>query len=701
MIIYGTQYYRPPYPAAEDWKSDLEKIKESNFNTVKLWAVWSWIERREGENFFADLDTLVDLCEQAGLQVVINTIPEGMPYWAARRHADARYRTHAGQPVELSGAANMPSGGSPGLCPDKGEVQELVCRFITTVVERYAHKENVIAFDVWNEPHIEPIWDYPDGLFCYCAHSITAFIDWLKTKYGSVEQLNRAWLRAYADWEDVLPPNRFGTYPDMIDWRRYWIENLGKWLEKRVTAAKAVARGKTVMTHVPFSGYIGGSGQGGLGQHLGDEFILAKKVDKFGVTSFPKWLMGNDFVQHLLNLELVASASASARKDFWQSELQAGAGKWEAFGKAVATAEEIRLWNWSAVACGAKGLLYWQWRPEPSGLEAPGFGLTTMDGDLSERTKAASECALVFNKVPGFCTAERIPAVNGIYVSRNSDLYLHAANQGERLYAGGLYGAYRACFERGIPVRMVHADEFQNTPPLNLQVLYAPVPLALSALEQAQLRKFVHEGGTLVMEACPGLFDEMGVLQRKLDFLEEVFGLSRPEVDHSDSIRIRSEAHDSAERESTAITGKYYRQDFGKIQPTVIRHAFFDDGRPAVFENRFGKGRAILIGSLPSLAVTLDHDPNSARFIAGWMNKKGYIQVRNLQNEGNILIRMHSNANRCYITASNYSLIDQSVCIDLHDRWQLQNDQDNAVLRDDHLEFRVQRRNGSILWLEK
>jgi beta-galactosidase GanA len=697
MIIYGTQYYRPPFPDSQNWKSDLAKIKQSNFNTVKIWAVWSWIERKEGLYYFDDLNTIVAECAGVGLQVVINIIPEGMPYWASRRLADASYVTQDGRRVGMSGAANLPSGGSPGLCPDKQEVQELISKFIKVVVERYAEEEHVIAFDVWNEPHIEPIWDYPDSLFCYCSYSQAKFIEWLKTKYGELERLNRALSRAYCEWEDVLAPVRFGTYADMIDWRLFWIENLSRWLEKRVEAARQVSRGKTIMTHVPFSGYIGGSGNGGLGQHLGDEFILAEKVDKFGLTSFPKWLMQNDFVQHLVNIELVASASALAHKEFWQSELQAGAGKWEAQGSAVATPDEIRLWNWSAAAGGAKGLLYWQWKPEPSGLEAPGFGLTTIDGELSERTEAACECATVFNSVPGFDRAERVPALNGIYVSRSADLCLHAANQGERLYAKSLYGVYRACFDNGVPVRMVHADEFQAGLPQGLQALYAPMAIALSSFELAQLKAFVVGGGTLIAEACPGLFNEKGVLQQSWDWLEELFGVSKQEVDHVETVQIRCG--------EASFTGKYYRQDFQCVRPDVIIHAHFEDGRPAVFEKKLGRGRAILIGSLPSLGVSLDGDAKSGQYICQWMNKNGYSMIRDIQNEGNILLRMHYFQDQCYITAVNYSSFDQSIKISTVDKWQIDGKGraggSAAVMQDDCVEFQIERRNGTIISLTK
>lgn len=717
MIIYGAQYYRPPFPEKECWKGDLLKMKQSNFNTVKLWAVWSWIERKEGEYYFDDLDALVDACAEVGLNVVINTIPEGMPYWAARRHPDARYTTHEGQRIEMSGAANMPSGGSPGLCADKPEVQAQVCGFIRKVVERYAPKANVIAFDVWNEPHIEPIFDYPDKLFCYCEHSQARFTAWLQAKYGTIEALNERWLRAYAGWEDVLPPARFGTYPDMMDWRRFWVENLGAWLEARVAAARPAANGKILMTHVPFSGYIGGSGEGGLGQHLGDEFILAEKVDQFGLTSFPKWLMGNDYVQHLANLELVAAAAASrasgaasasrasgaaaAGKDFWQSELQAGVGKWEAFGRPVASPEEIRLWNWSAAACGAKGVLFWQWRPEPSGTEAPGFGLTTLDGELSPRTETAAACAAAFNAANGFDRARLLLPANGIFVSRNAALWWHAAGRGEALYARGLYGAYRACFDAGIPVRMVHADRLGAALDDGLDalhVLYAPAPLALSDGELSVLERFVSGGGTLVVEACPGLFDERGVIGKDRRFMEEVFGLGRPEIDSLGRVAVRW-----LEGEGLEFSGRYYRQDFQALRPGVRRLGVFEDGRPAVTERDFGGGRAVWVGTFPSLAVSLDQDAGSAGFICRWMRPAGYPQLRELAAGEKTLVRLHQNGNNIYVSAVNYGERDQHVRLQFGQPCRLAHNPSAASLDEDgrRLDFDIDGGNGVIIGLEQ
>ena len=61
-MIYGSQYYRPPFPYRGCWENDLDNMVSLGFNTVKLWAVWNWIEREPGVFQFDDLDALTALC---------------------------------------------------------------------------------------------------------------------------------------------------------------------------------------------------------------------------------------------------------------------------------------------------------------------------------------------------------------------------------------------------------------------------------------------------------------------------------------------------------------------------------------------------------------------------------------------------------------------------------------------------------------
>lgn len=236
----------------------------------------------------------------------------------------------------LRRAANLPTAGWPGLCIDKEEAANLVLRFIRETSAHVAGHSALLAIDVWNEPHLEPMFDYRGDMLCYCGHSAERFREWLQKKYGTVDALNAAWFRRYRDWCEALPPPRLGTGVDMMDWRLFWLENMRRWMRMRVTAAREGAPETWIQSHVAYSGYVGASGRGGLANELGDEFLLSREVDVFGLTCFPKWLMRDDpLFNHMINNEIVAAASRE--KPFYQVELQGGGGKAGYLGGEVPT----------------------------------------------------------------------------------------------------------------------------------------------------------------------------------------------------------------------------------------------------------------------------------------------------------------------------------------------------------------------------
>ena len=618
MMRYGSQYFRPPHPKREDWRGDLEHMRALGFNTVKLWAVWNTIEREPGRFDFSDLDELVSLAGEQGLQVVINLIPEGAPYWLEAGQEDAMYTTARGEKVTFTGAENMPTAGWPGLCMDKPEVQRYIERFIQTLTAHYAQNETVAVFDVWNEPHLEPMFAYRSEILCYCEHSVRTFRRWLREKYGTLEELNRQWYRCYTDWEQVKPPVRMSTCTDMMDWRLFWLSNLRRWLRIRVAAAKRGAPDKPVQTHVAYSAIVGNRIQGGLSNEVVDEFQFAREVDIFGTSGFPKWLMGDRHVlYHLMQTEIIAEAARE--KPFYQVELQGGGGRNGLLGTEVPTRRDITLWNWNTLAAGGKGVLYWQYRAEPAGLESPGFGLVGLAGEDTERSLAAGACARSLSG-PVLERAVRTLPVNGIYLSRTSEVLCYCNERREELYAQSVTGIYEAAYRRRIPVRFVHADYADRLWEEGLRTLYLPMPLSLSEHEVDALLRFVQAGGTLVSEAFPGLYDEGGRLETRNEALRALFGLRHIEVQnspHSGPIAIYPSDG------SPVCHGRMYRQAAAPCA-AVETLASFADGLPAVTEYRNGAGRAIWIGSFLSGQYHDTEEAAAGMLLTRWMRPEGY-----------------------------------------------------------------------------
>lgn len=622
-VYFGAQYYRPPFPDRTCWERDFLNMKQLGFHVVKLWAVWNDIEREQDHFVFDDLDRLTELAGKNGLKVIINTIPEGAPYWLYEAYPDCLYETVEGKKITMGGPANLPTGGWPGLCMDNPEVSDLVCNFIFRTAEHYRDNSSVIILDVWNEPHLEPMFDYKNELLCACGASIRAFRDWLKVRYGSLERLNEAWFRRYSDWEEIVPPPRFGTYTDMMDWRRFWLYNLAGWLKRRVEAARRGAPGKLIQTHSASADYMGASSNGALGIELSDEFLLAREVDVFGLSSFPKWLMGEtkrDYdLSHLLQSEIICAASRE--KVFYQAELQGGAGVPGFLAHKVPKREDIRIWNWNTIAAGGKGVVYWQYAPEPAGMESPGFGLTGFNGENTERSLEAGRCAKLFEAYE-LDRSRPVPAINGIYLSRNADLLLFAAGAQEEKYAHSIYGVFKSCTEGGIPVRFVHGDYMESAWEEGLRVLYVPMSLSLSDEEQSRILEFAGMGGRVVLEAAAGLYSEMGEISAggsssPCPMLEAAFGAEEISLDAGDGeIPVLDKVG------AVLCEGLYYRQTMKAARGKVT--GWFEDGTPAMAEVEYGKGVIRWTGTFPGAAVKDAGSRAAAEFIQKQFKAEGY-----------------------------------------------------------------------------
>lgn len=602
MTTLGAQYYRPPNPPREDWRRDLERMKSAGLNTVKLWACWSWINTVDGSFDFDDLQELIDHAGEVGLDVVINTIIENAPYWLEERASFARYRDQDGRDIQLTAAMNTPGGGWPGLCFDNDTVRESAGRFLTAVVERFDDHPSLRVWDVWNEPHLEPASYYPERMYCYCDASLARFTEWLRAKYPTIDDLNEAWSRRYSDWSQVSPPRVFEAVPDMLDWREFWFDNLRSWLDWRVATVRAAGTTKTVMTHVALSGFTGQ-----LATHTLDEFTLTDTVDAFGTSSFPTWLMADDHVEHLINLDTARDAARG--KPFWQAEIQGGRGRRDGLASTGQPHQDtVSLWMWNSLAAGATGVMFWQWRPELLGPESPGYGLCAPDGSLTPRVDAVTRFADIASLPILDGRATERSAV-GLVVSRKTALHAFATDRTMSLYRDAVMGAYRLLTDRDVAVTFLHEDQLERDGvPAHVRAIYWPMPSVASDLLGTALADFVRDGGTLVSEAGPGEYTETGHRRPSVPSgpLTAVFGRTQIETTRPADGEVIAMAE---ARIAVAWQIESSRLDGATVLGT------FSDGSPGVSTHVCGDGRAILISSYPSLAYANRPDAATATAI--------------------------------------------------------------------------------------
>ncbi|HUT21522.1 MAG TPA: beta-galactosidase, partial [Anaerolineae bacterium] len=598
---YGAVYFRKSNPPREDWERDYRTAAEDGMNVFRHWFLWSAIEVAPGVYDWEEYDRQLDLAAQNGIKTIIAEMISIAPEWAYRRHAHARYVTQDGRTLHSGMHGSCASGGAPGLCLDNDDVRERAERFLRALATRYRDHPGLGGYDIWNE------CNYRHDT-CYCPATATKFREWLQRKYGDLRALGEAWHRySYAELADIDPPRQLGPYPDTLDWLRFRVDNAYRLMRWRVDAIREIDQEHPITAH-GVAGSLTRMAPGGA-----DDWRAAAEVESYGYT----WGSSRHGDEPWKQMHAVDLVRASARgKPFWHAEAYGGPlwmqpqviGKPRDEGR-IASPEDIRYWDMVSFMCGATGLCYLRWRPLLDGPLFGAFGPYGMDGSRTDRSEMAS-------KVGKWVTA---PAQESLWQSRpvqgeigilcipETQLFTYAQQGSTEYYAQSIQGAYQGFFDSNIQadwVRIDHIDEWDT--------LYLPFPVMLEQETADRLRAWVQAGGTLIAEGCPGYFGDgahVGLTQPNLG-LDELFGARESYVEFTldllDDLKLNLSG--------ISVRGGIFLQAYEPTTGTPV--GWYEDGRVAAIENRYGKGKTRLLGTMAGAGYASHPGSRSPAFFA-------------------------------------------------------------------------------------
>lgn len=591
-MYLGSQYFRAPRPSKEFWKSDIEKIKESNFNTIKIWIFWGWCNYRKGRFDFKDLDYLIELAEKNKINVVPNLSLSVAPEWLFEELPEARFTSADGYQVPSLQIISPTVGGFPGLCFDNQRVREYAREFIEKISTRYKDCSSISVYDLWNEPHIEAVrdpsqWPYFERrVFCYCQGSISKFRQWLNDKYDSLENLNRGWNRRYSSWTQVFPPVKKGNLVEWLDWRLFWLDNLAETLEWMAQSFRESNHKQKVMTHSGANGSLNLD----LGYYGCDDWKMASKVDLYGVSL---WGTG-DYSPICMGLDSVRSATQG--KKYWVSECYFAPRVSCIRSEPEIPENDIKQSLWLYIAKGAEGILHWQYRSEMVGVESPNYGLLKPDGTPRRAYKIMNEVFGEIQQNEDVLKSTAVPQAKvAIFFSPESYLVYWNIEESCKKARDCMRGTYSALYQNVDSIDILHPITINN----NLskyKVIFLPFPTLLTRKVSEQLIRYVKEGGMLISEAGPASRDGRTNIQSLIpgDGLAKVFGCQRDEfytVDSVIKVKFNSQIFN--------LKGNFEKETYKVEGGKVI--GWFETGEPAVILNDYGKGKAMLIGTHPAV----------------------------------------------------------------------------------------------------
>jgi beta-galactosidase len=227
LMKIGVFYYPEQWPDNQ-WERDFNNMAGFGFEFTHLAEFsWTYLEPEEGRFDFSWLDRAVTLAARAGLKVIMCTPSLCPPAWMGEKYpdiflvgSDGRRREHG---IRANASITNP------------DYRRLTDRIVEKLAEHYGHDSRIWGWQLDNEPLA-----LPD----YSPSARDAFKKWLRKKYGTIDNLNSAWVGSfwstrYDSFDQVLIPNEDLNGEDklsphaLLDFKRFTADMTAEFLNNQ------------------------------------------------------------------------------------------------------------------------------------------------------------------------------------------------------------------------------------------------------------------------------------------------------------------------------------------------------------------------------------------------------------------------------------------------------------------------------------
>lgn len=587
-ILYGVAYY-DEYMPTERLETDMQMMKKAGINVIRIAeSTWASEEISDGVFDFHHVERSIEAAAKYGISVIVGTPTYAVPPWLAAKYPEIIAATENGQ-GKYGARQNMDI-----TNPHYLFYAERVIRKLMECVQNY---DNVIGFQLDNET----------------KHYHTAgkevqerFVDYLKKKFGSVEEMNR----------------EFGF--------NYWSNRIDSW------------------EHVPdVTGTINGSFMAEFEKFrrtLVDEFLLWQRgivdeycrKDQFITHNFDfEWRNYSFGVQPDVNHFHAAAAVTIAGCDIYHKTQDELTGKEAAFCGAITRGlkksnylvleteaqghigwtpydGQLRMQAFSHLANGADGVMYWHWHSIHNSFETYWRGLLSHDMEENRPYREAMTIGNDLQRIGSHLIHLHKENKAAILVSNESLTALSHMPMfplpDERVKYNDIVRQYAdALYELNVEYDVISDEERELS---QYQLIIAPALYSATDELLLALNQYVKQGGTLLATYKSAYANEYLTVthDKKPHILHESLGVSYQEYTIPKNVKLisdkkfagnLSDADKEAgvwmeflmpESENTKVLASYEHPYWGKYA--------------AITEHSFGKGTGVYVGCHISSAYT-------------------------------------------------------------------------------------------------
>ncbi|MHA6511862.1 beta-galactosidase [Tessaracoccus sp. Z1128] len=573
-MFYGGDYNPEQWPE-EVWREDARLMREARVNLVSV-GIFSWarIQPAEGVFDFDWLDRVLDLLHGHGVGVCLATATASPPPWAGVNYPGLLPRDRDGS-IFWHGSRQAYSPTSP-------DYRRLASELVTAIAGRYARHPAVRLWHVNNEFGCHLPADYSDN-------AARAFRVWLADRYGDVGSLNDAWGTAfwsqrYASFDEIVPPRKapYSLNPaGMLDFKRFTSDSLLNLflMEKRLIGESGAAHPVTTN----FMGAFEPADYHRWAPHLD---VIAD--DSYPDPNDPAAWRGAAFTRDLMR-------ALKPDTPWILMEQAANAVNWRPSNAPKAPGQMAAL-SMQAVARGADGVMFFQWRQSRAGSEKFHSAMLPHAGTATRSWQEVVELGGALEGLPVLGRVEARVAL--IYDWENRWAVEQPDHPVTLDYLAHVQRWHSALLDEGITVDVVDAEADLS----GYDTVFAPLLYLLTERAAAGLRGVVHRGGSVLTGPFSDVVDEHDRFRPGgfTTLLGDLLGVR--------VIEFGALALTPPGQRSSAVTGELGDFEGTHVAEEILVHdadvvARFRGGRadatPAVTVRAEGDGRAVYVATIP------------------------------------------------------------------------------------------------------
>jgi beta-galactosidase len=564
QLFVGT-CYQPIDRTPEQIDRDIDIMKHAGFNVVRIGDLsWDSFEPSQGKFNFAWWDKVISRMHENGIRVILDIPGSPAPIWLHRAYPGVDI-------VSQNGTRLPPAERYMDDISDPNYARELKI-LAEAMTNHFAHNPAIIAIGYNNE--------IGNGYMSYSVADKERFIAWLKKKYGTIDELNKAWAtqrwsRRLNSFEDVDLPLADGPGPSErhLDLHRYWSDVTVALLEHL-----DAIRGRNMPDTPSISNLWDNASRRGF-----DYLSTYKSYVSFPAEGFYPGDPAGGVYQALLTRGDLA-------QPIWFNEFTAGGGGW--YGEPGRS----RMYAHLALMIGAQGVLAWTFNSHQGGEEQALLGLLDHDNTPSWKVDEFAHIASDYKLLSNFGFPRYIHPQVAIAYSFDSFIDSTSPSATTRQYFKTPYtqqvqGAFEPFFRDNIDTAIINIGHDSLA---SYKLVVVPADYVMDAPSAKAIRDFVSAGGTVLMTAYSAKVDEHGLwFDTPLPGrLSDVFGLRTAQFYEPD---VFPEFEIDGKKAQASI--KYYEVLEPRTANTLASFSNITGNPPAVTVNKFGKGQAIYLAA--------------------------------------------------------------------------------------------------------